>query len=146
MFTNMLHHTDSCHFAVQLQHPVLNNFSSHPICSCQNDAACHCQKVLMIRKPNPLQSPPTACDSHLMQSPAAGGKGADSSAMCLQVAPQLQRLTSPPHIARTVKVSAMPISTKEPKPYCSLLLQMQLVQVAQDCLQLTGMTGGARHI
>ena len=52
----------------------------------------------------------------MMQSAAADGEGADSSAICLQVATQL-RLNSveiPPPTASTVQMPTLPTSTKDP--------------------------------
>ena len=84
-----------------------------------------------------------------MQSPVGDGEGADSPALCLQVATQLQRLTSlqilPPS-ATTSKVPALPISTKEPRTYRSLLLHMQRPQVAKDCHHHRGMDDDATHL
>lgn len=77
-----------------------------------------------------------------MRSAAGDGEEADSSAVQLQVAIQLQRLISlqiRPPTPTTVKLRAFLTSTKEPTTCCSLLFQMKALQVVKDGLQQTGM-------
>ena len=72
-----------------------------------------------------------------MRSAAGDGEEADSSAVQLQVAIQLQRLISlqiRPPTPTTVKLRALLASTKEPTTCCSLLFQMKALQIVKDGL------------